>query len=156
MAIAQQWSHYPYLPCRHVHSLQLLSFHTGEERKLHRTRDSNTLCPSARCSHFSLLVSLENVEYTVHPSSVGVWQATTLRFHVILISSTLPEIGFISQLISLLYFSPTLSNTSCSNLNPLFLFLSLLTNESGFFSSGKLPRYVYLHSHFHVCFLSNS
>lgn len=39
-------------------------------------------------------------------------------------------------------FFSTLSNTPCSNLNPLFLFLSLLTNESGFFSIGKLPRYM--------------
>lgn len=70
-------------------------------------RDLNPLCPSAHCSHLlSSLVSLENVEYTVHSSSGGVWRATTLRFHVILIPSTIPEIGFIPQLILLLNFSP--------------------------------------------------
>lgn len=37
-------------------------------------------------------------------------------------------------------FFRTFPNASCSNLNPFFLFLSLLTNVSGFFSFGKLPR----------------
>lgn len=37
-------------------------------------------------------------------------------------------------------FFRTFPNASCSNLNPFFLFLSLLTNVSGFFSFWKLPR----------------
>lgn len=58
---------------------------------------------------------------------LGTQQAATLKFHVILIPLLPLEIDFIPLVDITVKFFSTLSNTPYSNLNLLFLFLTLLT-----------------------------
>lgn len=147
------WNDCPHL-LWDTHTASNSSFHAGEERRPLGTRDVNPLCPSAHCSHlFSSLVPLESIKDT-GASFCRCFTSCNLK-----VSHDFDPIfsknWFCSKLILPLHFSPFFQISSCSNLKPLFLFLSLLTNENSFFSFGNYQG-VYNCIHIFLCIFSNT